>query len=160
MLADGAALPSPCFGQCGSVCRFPRFSFRRGSFSPCSGPTATQASGAVALIYAGAVILALMVVTLGVWLLRSPQGSQDFSLREAHGGSIKSGWRTDGHPVIRFGKNLLYRTPEWGIRRKPTPTPSKDCIEPSQEKPQIRAQISVCAGIPDYGRTEHATDSK
>jgi hypothetical protein len=36
-------------------------------------PTATQPSGAVSLIYAGAVILALAVVTLGVGLLRSPQ---------------------------------------------------------------------------------------
>jgi hypothetical protein len=33
---------------------------------------ATQPSGAVALIYAGAVILAFSVVTLGVGLLRSP----------------------------------------------------------------------------------------
>jgi hypothetical protein len=38
-------------------------------------PTGTQASGAVALIYAGAVILALAVVTLGIGLLRSPQPS-------------------------------------------------------------------------------------
>ena len=34
-------------------------------------PTATQPGGAVALIYVGAVILALSVVTLGVGLLRS-----------------------------------------------------------------------------------------
>jgi hypothetical protein len=38
-------------------------------------PTATEAGGAVSLIYAGAVILALAVVTLGVGLLRSPQSS-------------------------------------------------------------------------------------
>jgi hypothetical protein len=38
-------------------------------------PTATEASGAVFLIYAGAVILALAVVTLGVGFLRSPQAS-------------------------------------------------------------------------------------
>ena len=35
-------------------------------------PTATQASGAVSLIYAGALILALAVVTLGIGLLRHP----------------------------------------------------------------------------------------
>jgi hypothetical protein len=38
-------------------------------------PNATQASGAVALIYAGALILAVGVVTLGVGLLRSPLAS-------------------------------------------------------------------------------------
>src|SRR5438105_13350769 len=38
-------------------------------------PTATQASGAVALIYAGALILAVGVVTIGIGLLRSPQPS-------------------------------------------------------------------------------------
>src|SRR5260370_19659724 len=38
-------------------------------------PTATEAGGAVFLIYAGAVVLALAVVTLGVELLRSPQAS-------------------------------------------------------------------------------------
>jgi hypothetical protein len=38
-------------------------------------PTATEASGAVFLIYAGAVIHALAVVTLGVGLLRSSQAS-------------------------------------------------------------------------------------
>jgi hypothetical protein len=36
-------------------------------------PTASQPGGAVGLIYAGAVILAISVVTLGVGLLRSPQ---------------------------------------------------------------------------------------
>jgi hypothetical protein len=34
-------------------------------------PTATQASGVVSLIYAGAVILAVGVVTLGIGLLRT-----------------------------------------------------------------------------------------
>jgi len=35
-------------------------------------PTATQASGAVSLIYAGATILAIAVVTVGIGLLRAP----------------------------------------------------------------------------------------
>jgi len=38
-------------------------------------PTATQASGAVSLIYAGALILAIGVVALGIGLLRSAQPS-------------------------------------------------------------------------------------
>jgi hypothetical protein len=38
-------------------------------------PTATEASGAGALIYFGAAILALAVVALGVGLLRSTQTS-------------------------------------------------------------------------------------
>jgi hypothetical protein len=42
-----------------------------GFFFPVLPPTATQPSGAVALIYVGAVILAFSVVTLGVGLLRS-----------------------------------------------------------------------------------------
>jgi hypothetical protein len=36
-------------------------------------PTATQPSGAVGLIYIGAVILAISVVTLGIGLVRTPQ---------------------------------------------------------------------------------------
>jgi hypothetical protein len=35
-------------------------------------PTATQASGAVSLIYAGALIVAVGVVTLGIGLLGTP----------------------------------------------------------------------------------------
>jgi hypothetical protein len=36
-------------------------------------PGANQVNGAVSLIYAGALVLAVGVVTLGVGLLRSPQ---------------------------------------------------------------------------------------
>jgi hypothetical protein len=46
-----------------------------GFFFSMLSPTATEVSGAVSLIYAGAVILALAVVTLGVGLLRSPEAS-------------------------------------------------------------------------------------
>jgi hypothetical protein len=35
-------------------------------------PTTTEASGAVSLIYFGAAILAIAVVTLGIGLLRTP----------------------------------------------------------------------------------------
>jgi hypothetical protein len=44
-----------------------------GFFFSMLSPTATEPSGAVSLIYAGAAILALAVITLGVGLLRSPQ---------------------------------------------------------------------------------------
>jgi len=75
MLADTAVLPTPLlwFVRIGvplaAILISSRFFF---SVLP---PTATEASGAVALIYFGAVILALAVVMLGVGLLRSPQGS-------------------------------------------------------------------------------------
>jgi hypothetical protein len=36
-------------------------------------PTATQPNGAVALIYIGAIILAIGVLTLAIGLLRGPQ---------------------------------------------------------------------------------------
>jgi len=36
-------------------------------------PTASQPGRAVALIYVGAVVLAISVVTLGIGLLRTPQ---------------------------------------------------------------------------------------
>ena len=62
MLADAAVLPTPA-----------------GFFFSVLPATATQASGAVALIYAGAVILAAGVVTLGVGLLQSPRPSWGFS---------------------------------------------------------------------------------
>jgi hypothetical protein len=38
-------------------------------------PTATEASGAVALIYVGALLLAVAVVSLGIGLLRAPQNA-------------------------------------------------------------------------------------
>ncbi len=72
MLADAAVLPTPMLW-------FVRIavplSAIRGFFFSVLPPTATQASGAVALVYAGAVILAAGVVTLGVGLLRSPRPS-------------------------------------------------------------------------------------
>jgi len=46
-----------------------------GFFFSMLSPTATEAGGAVSLIYAGAVVLALAVVTLGVGLLRSPRAN-------------------------------------------------------------------------------------
>ncbi len=61
----------------GSPSRSPTFrnSHFVGVLFLCTVADCYSASGAVALIYAGAVILALAVVTLGVGLLRSPQPS-------------------------------------------------------------------------------------
>jgi hypothetical protein len=46
-----------------------------GFFFSVLSPTATQASGAVSLIYTGALIFAVGDVTLGIGLSRSPQSS-------------------------------------------------------------------------------------
>ena len=75
ILADGAVLPSPLrwAGRIGVP--LSAILISSGFFFSMLSPTATQANGAIVLIYAGAVVLALAVVTLGVGLLRSPQPS-------------------------------------------------------------------------------------
>jgi hypothetical protein len=73
MLADGAVLPDPLLWFVRIGVPLAAILISSGFFFSVLPPTATQASGAVALIYAGAVILALAVITLGVGLLRSPQ---------------------------------------------------------------------------------------
>jgi hypothetical protein len=75
MLADAAVLPSPLLWFVRIGVPLSAILISAGFFLSVLPPTATQASGAVALIYAGAVILAVGVVTLGVGLLRSPQPS-------------------------------------------------------------------------------------
>ena len=74
ILADGAVLPDPLlwFVRIGVLSAI---LISSGFFFSVLPPTATQPSGAVGLIYAGAAILALAVVTLGVGLLRAPQPS-------------------------------------------------------------------------------------
>ncbi len=71
ILADGAVLPDPLLWFVRIGVPLSAILISAGFFFSMLPPTATQASGAVALIYAGAVILALAVVTLGVGLLRS-----------------------------------------------------------------------------------------
>ena len=71
MLADGAVLPDPLLWFVRIGVPLSAILISAGFFFSMLPPTATQASGAVALIYTGAVILALAVVTLGVGLLRS-----------------------------------------------------------------------------------------
>src|SRR6266436_5499608 len=72
MLADAAVLPSPLLWVVRIGVPLSAIVISSGFFFSVLPPTATQASGAVALIYAGAVILAFSVVTLGIGLLRHP----------------------------------------------------------------------------------------
>lgn len=73
ILADAAALPSPLLWAIRIGVPLSAILISAGFFLSVLSPTATQASGAVSLIYAGAIILALGVVTLGIGLLRSSQ---------------------------------------------------------------------------------------
>ena len=72
MLADAAVLPSPLLWVVRIGVPLSAILISSGFFFSVLPPTATQASGAVALIYAGAVILAFSVVTLGIGLLSHP----------------------------------------------------------------------------------------
>jgi hypothetical protein len=71
MLADGAVLPDPLLWFVRIGVPLAAILISSGFFFSVLPPTATQAGGAVALIYLGAVVLAFSVVTLGVGLLRS-----------------------------------------------------------------------------------------
>jgi len=75
MLADAAVLPTSLLWAVRIGLPLAAILISSGFFFSMLPPTASEASGAVSLIYAGAVILALAVVTLGVGLLRSPQSS-------------------------------------------------------------------------------------
>jgi hypothetical protein len=75
ILADAAALPNPLLWAVRIGVPLAAILISSGFFFSMLPPTATEPSGAVSLIYAGAVVLALAVVTLGVGLLRSPQTS-------------------------------------------------------------------------------------
>jgi hypothetical protein len=75
VLADASVLPIPMLWFVRIGVPLAAILISSGFFFSVLSPTATQASGAVALIYAGAMVLALAVVTLGVGLLRAPQTS-------------------------------------------------------------------------------------
>src|SRR6266699_6682365 len=75
LLADGAVLPNPLLWAVRIGVPLAAILISSGFFFSMLPPTATEVSGVVSLIYAGALILALAVVTLGVGLLRSPQAS-------------------------------------------------------------------------------------
>lgn len=71
VLADAAVLPSPLLWFVRIGVPLAAILISAGFFFSVLPPTATKASGAVSLIYAGAVILAVSVVTLGIGLLRT-----------------------------------------------------------------------------------------
>jgi hypothetical protein len=75
ILADGAVLRDPLLWFVRIGVPLSAILISSGFFFSVLPPTATQANGAIALIYAGAVILALAVITLGVGLRRAPQPS-------------------------------------------------------------------------------------
>jgi hypothetical protein len=71
ILADAAVLPIPLLWFVRIGVPLSAILISAGFFFSVLPPTSTQASEAVSLIYAGALILAVGVVTLGVGLLRS-----------------------------------------------------------------------------------------
>ena len=72
MLADAAVLPTPLLWFVRIGIPLSAILISMGFFFSVLPPTTTQASGAVASIYVGALILACSVVSLGVGLLRTP----------------------------------------------------------------------------------------
>jgi hypothetical protein len=70
ILSDAAGLPSPLLWAIRIGVPLSAILISSGFFVSVLPPTATQASAAVSLIYAGAVILAFSVFSLGVGLLR------------------------------------------------------------------------------------------
>jgi hypothetical protein len=72
MLADGAILPSSLLWAVRIGVPLAAILISSGFFFSVLSPTATQANGAVVLIYLGAAVLAFSVVTLGIGLLRHP----------------------------------------------------------------------------------------
>jgi len=71
-LADAAVLPTPLLWFVRIGVPLAAILISAGFFFSVLPPTATQASEAVSLIYVGALILAVAVVTLGIGLLRTP----------------------------------------------------------------------------------------
>jgi hypothetical protein len=72
ILADAAVLPTPLLWFVRIGVPLAAILISAGFFFSVLPPTATQASEAVSLIYVGALILAVGVVTLGIGLLRTP----------------------------------------------------------------------------------------
>lgn len=75
MLADAATLPMPLLWFVRIGVPLAAILISAGFFFSVLPPTATQASGAVALIYVGALVLAIAVVSLGIGLLIAPHGT-------------------------------------------------------------------------------------
>ena len=73
ILADAATLPTILLWFVRIGVPLAAVLISAGFFFSVLPPTATQASGAVALIYVGAFVLGVAVVSLGIGLLRAPQ---------------------------------------------------------------------------------------
>ncbi|PYU72362.1 MAG: hypothetical protein DMG52_18750 [Acidobacteria bacterium] len=71
ILADSAVLPSPLVWVVRIGVPLSAILISAGFFFSVLPPTATEPSGAVGLIYAGAVILVIAVVTLAIGLIRN-----------------------------------------------------------------------------------------
>jgi hypothetical protein len=70
MLADASFLPTPLLWFVRIGVPLSAILISAGFFFSVLPPTTTQASGAVSLIYVGALILAIAIVSLGIGLLR------------------------------------------------------------------------------------------
>jgi hypothetical protein len=73
LLADAAVLPSPLMWIVRIGVPLSAILISAGFFFSVLPPTATQPNGAISLIYVGAVILAVSVLTLAVGLIRVPR---------------------------------------------------------------------------------------
>jgi hypothetical protein len=73
VLADAAVLPASLLWFVRLAVPLSAILISAGFFFSVLPPNTTKAGGAVFLIYSGAVVLAIAVVTLGVGLLRAPQ---------------------------------------------------------------------------------------
>ncbi len=75
VLADAAVLPEPLLWFVRIGIPLAAILISAGFFFSMLRPKAAEPSGAIALIYVGAVILACAVVSLGIGMLRSPAAS-------------------------------------------------------------------------------------
>lgn len=75
VLADAAILPTPLLWFVRIGVPLAAVLISAGFFFSMLPPAATQAGGAITLIYVGALILAIAVISLGVGLLRAPQSA-------------------------------------------------------------------------------------
>lgn len=71
LLADGAALPVPLLWMARVGVPLAAILIPAGFFFSMVSPSATEPNGFISLIYAGAAVLAVSVLTLGVGLLRA-----------------------------------------------------------------------------------------
>ena len=73
ILADAAVLPAPMLWLVRIGVPLAAILISAGFFFSVLPPDAARVNGAVSLIYVGALVLAVSVVTLGIGLLRTPQ---------------------------------------------------------------------------------------